>query len=72
MTQCGLFGTNMEILGVLNASFPPIFRNIGGAIAPPVPPALLGISHVRNFNPWVLVLGFLNPTFLFKLLITNP
>ena len=43
MTLCGPFGTNLEILGVLNASFPPIFRNIGGAIAlpaPPVPPAL--------------------------------
>ena len=39
----GLIGTSLEILGVLNASFPTIFRNIGGAIAlpaPPVPPAL--------------------------------
>ena len=38
MTLCGPFGTNLEILGVLNASFPPIFRNIGGATAPPTPP----------------------------------
>ena len=29
-----------KILGVLNASFPSIFRNIGGAIAPQVPTAL--------------------------------
>ena len=44
MTLCSPFGTNLEILGVLNATFSPIFRNIGGAIAPPappVPPALL-------------------------------
>ena len=33
MTLCGPFGTNLEILGVLDASFPPIFRNIGVAIA---------------------------------------
>ena len=30
--------TNLEILGVLSATFPPIFRNIRGAIAPPLPP----------------------------------
>ena len=29
MTLCGPSGANLEILGVLNASFPPIFRNIG-------------------------------------------
>ena len=38
MTLRGPFGTNLEILGVLNASFPAVFRNIGGAIAPPAPP----------------------------------
>ena len=32
---------NLEILGVLNTTFSLISRNIGGAIAPPVPPALL-------------------------------
>ena len=40
MTFCSALGTNLEIFGVLSAIFPPIFRNIGGAIAPPVPPAL--------------------------------
>ena len=29
---------DLKILGVLNATILPISRNIGGAIAPPVPP----------------------------------
>ena len=46
MTLGSPFAINLEILGVLNASFSPNFRNIGGAIAPPapqVPPALTAV-----------------------------
>ena len=43
MTFGGALRTNLEIFGVLYATFSRIFRNIAGAIAPlapPVPPAL--------------------------------
>ena len=49
MTFCAALRTNLEILGVLNATYSPIFKNIGGAIAPPappVPPTLLGTISV--------------------------
>ncbi len=38
MTFCGALRTDLKILGVLNATFYLILRNIGGAIAPPAPP----------------------------------
>ena len=50
MTFCSALRINLEILGVLNACFPPIFRDIGGAIAPPappVPPALI-VDNIQN------------------------
>ena len=39
MTLCGPFGTNLDILGVLNVSFPPFFRNIGGCYSTPSTPS---------------------------------
>ena len=57
MILCGPFGTNLEILGVLNASFLPTFRNIGGAIAPPAPqvPLSLLLDNVcNNLDPSAL------------------
>ena len=38
MTYCGTLRTDLKILGVLNITFYPILRNIGGAIASPAPP----------------------------------
>ena len=38
MTFAARCSSSPEILGVLNATFYPISRNIGGAIAPPAPP----------------------------------
>ena len=38
MTICDALRTKLQILGVLNATFSHIFRNIGGALAPPAPP----------------------------------
>ena len=38
MTCVACYSCNLEILGVLNATFFHITRNIGGAIAPPAPP----------------------------------
>jgi len=49
MTLYCPFGTNLEILGVLNASFSPIIRNIVGAIAPPAPPVPPAL-HLFNFK----------------------
>ena len=45
MTLRGPFGTNLELLGVLDACFLPIFRDIGGAIAPPAPPVPPALDH---------------------------
>ena len=50
MTFAARFSCSPEILGVLNATFYPISRNIGGAIAPPappVPPALNSVGIVQ-------------------------
>ena len=41
------YSCNLEILGVLKATFIPFPRIIGGAIAPPVPPALILAQPVK-------------------------
>ena len=41
ITLAACYSCNVEILGVLNTIFFIISRNVGGAAAPQVPPALL-------------------------------